>query len=336
MRTPRLKVAPEGCPACYHCVSRTVEGRSLDPEEKDHFLRLLHESAQFCRIRLLTFCIMSDHFHLLVEVPQKPETTLLPSPEDILADLRRLSGFQFPDTVEERFEAYRQARDAEGLAAYLATFHARMYDVSVFLKLLKQRFTQGFNARHQRRGTLWEQRFKSVLVEGMGDALAIMAAYIDLNPVRAGLVQDPKEYRWSGYGEAMAGRKATKQGLQVVVKGWQRGREENLARSLEVYRRLLYLENEEQQESIEPDGQAHSEARRGKEKVPLHAYLRRRVRYFSDGMVVGSREFVEGVFGKNRDLFGKKRKSGARVMRELEGGELFTMRNLQVRVFDKE
>ena len=66
-------------------------------------------------------------------------------------------------------------------------------------KALKQQFTQWFNGRHGRKGTLWEERYKSVLVEGAGEALATMSAYIDLNPVRAGLVDDPREYRWCGY-----------------------------------------------------------------------------------------------------------------------------------------
>ncbi len=71
------------------------------------------------------------------------------------------------------------------------------------MKLLKQRFSQWHNARNARKGTLWEERFRSVLVDGAGEALLTMAAYIDLNPVRAGIVQDPKDYRWSGYGEAL-------------------------------------------------------------------------------------------------------------------------------------
>lgn len=46
-----------------------------------------------------------------------------------------------------------------------------------------------------------------------------MAAYIDLNPVRAGLVEDPKDYRWSGYAEAVAGKVPAQQGLMHLVRG---------------------------------------------------------------------------------------------------------------------
>ena len=44
-----------------------------------------------------------------------------------------------------------------------------------------------------------------------------MASYIDLNPVRAGIVKDPADYRWSGYGEAVAGKKAAREGLRLVM-----------------------------------------------------------------------------------------------------------------------
>jgi hypothetical protein len=75
------------------------------------------------------------------------------------------------------------------------------------MKLVKQRFTQWYNRKHGRKGTLWEERYRSVLVDSAGEALATMAAYIDLNPVRAGLVDDPKDYPWCGYGEATEGNR---------------------------------------------------------------------------------------------------------------------------------
>lgn len=66
--------------------------------------------------------------------------------------------------------------------------------------------TPWFNRNNQRRGTLWEERFKSVIIES-GVASRMMATYIDLNPVRAGMVKDPAEYRWSGYCETVRGGK---------------------------------------------------------------------------------------------------------------------------------
>ncbi|MFT6862044.1 MAG: putative transposase [Akkermansiaceae bacterium] len=95
-------------------------------------------------------------------------------------------------------------------------FRKRFCDVSVFMKELKERFSQWFNKQNGRRGPLWMDRFKSVLVDGE-DALATMAAYIDLNPVRVGIVADPLDYAWSGYGEACAGRRRAKRGMSKAL-----------------------------------------------------------------------------------------------------------------------
>ena len=73
------------------------------------------------------------------------------------------------------------------------------------------------NRKHGRRGTIWEERFGSVVVEEEERALRTMAAYIDLNPVRAGMVEDPAEYRWSGYAEAMAGKARSRRGLVRII-----------------------------------------------------------------------------------------------------------------------
>ena len=86
-----------------------------------------------------------------------------------------------------------------------AKYLKRMWDLSEFMKTLKQKFTGWFNRQSGRQGTLWERRFKSVLVEGSWGCLLKVAAYIDLNSVRAGMVDDPKDYRWSGYAQAVAG-----------------------------------------------------------------------------------------------------------------------------------
>jgi len=65
-----------------------------------------------------------------------------------------------------------------------------MYELSQFMKTFKQCFSIYYNSNHERRGTLWEERFKSVLVEESEYAQLVAGAYIDLNPVRAGIVKD--------------------------------------------------------------------------------------------------------------------------------------------------
>ena len=248
MRMARLRVPADRALGHYHCLSRVVDRRFIfDTAEKEHFVALLRECESFCEVRVLTYCLLSNHFHVLVEVPRRPEQ--LPTAEEIHAKLRKLSGHQNPAEFLERIAFHRQRNDAAGEAQYLERYYRRMWDLSGFMKLLKQRFTQWYNLRNNRKGTLWEERFKSVLVEGSGRAMVAMAAYIDLNPVRAGLVSDPRDYRWSGYGEAVAGRRNARLGLQRIVQALQEGEESTLTRSMEVYRMHLYRSGVEGRES---------------------------------------------------------------------------------------
>jgi putative transposase len=68
----------------------------------------------------------------------------------------------------------------------------------LFMKALSQSYVQYINKSAQRTGTLWEGRFRSCLVESANYILACYR-YIELNPVRAGMVADPAEYRWSSH-----------------------------------------------------------------------------------------------------------------------------------------
>ena len=212
-----------------------------------------------------------------------------------------------------------------------------MWDVSAFMKLLKQRFTQWFNRTHRRKGTLWEERFKSVLVEGAGHALATMAAYIDLNPVRAGLVGDPKDYRWCGYAAAVAGVKAACGGLGIVA-GAARGSAVAAKAILPEYQLLLFGRGEEA--GLDKAG---SPLRRGFKSEEVDAVLaakgrfdhwqmlRCRVRYFADGLALGTKTFVNEVFAARRGHFGSKRTTGARALRSVEANGLCALRDLRVR-----
>jgi putative transposase len=67
------------------------------------------------------------------------------------------------------------------------------------LVALGRRYVQYFNTTHGRSGTLWEGRYRSSLVDSDAYLIACMR-YIELNPVRAGIVSDPAAYRWSSYG----------------------------------------------------------------------------------------------------------------------------------------
>jgi hypothetical protein len=179
-----------------------------------------------------------------------------------------------------------------------------MNDVSAFMKLLKQRFTIWFNKNHNRFGTLWAERFKSVLVQPDGRAVRVVAAYIDLNPVRAGLVDDPKDYRFCGYSEAVAGRKIAQAGLVHVIgeddaRTWQAAQE---------YYRLMIIGSGAKSRAGKAavSENLFEETMGAGGKLPMPTVLRCQIRYFTDGGVLGGRAFV------TKHLTHYRRKTGLR------------------------
>jgi REP element-mobilizing transposase RayT len=335
MRQPRLKAPADHPTAYYHCVSRIVNRDFvLQRPEREMFTALMRMYEKLCQVRVVTFCVLSNHFHLLVEVPQRPE--VMPGEEEVLRIIAGSLGKTTAHLVRVQLQQLREAGAPEAAQRVLNSWTTRMWDISAFMKSLKQRFTQWFNKQHGRKGTLWEERYKSTLVEGGGDALAMTAAYIDLNPVRAGLVKDPKDYRWCGYAQAVAGVVMARRGLEVASRAQLQGvrPEQGL---IEHYRRLLFTWGQ----AGKAGGKiSREEARKVLSKggrLPVAEVLRCKVRYFTDGAVLGSRGYVEAVFKAKRGRFGEKRQDGARKMRGLEAPEgkegLFTLRDLRVRVF---
>ena len=337
MRRARLK-GPGHLPVCYyHCVSRVV-GREflLGEREKMQFVSILRRWEAFSGVRVVTYCIMSNHFHLLVEVPAPPKE--LPSDAELVARVEAASGAMAAGNLRQRLERFLEQGATEAHAAERRQVLARMWDISPFMKAVKQQFTQWFNREHERRGTLWEERYKSVLVEAAGHSLATMACYIDLNPVRAGMVSDPGAYAWSGYGEATQrgarGReRRAAEGLGVVVQALlPKGKDLSAGEVLREYRGMVEGRGTERR-----DGNGEV-VRRGmrKAKPTLAEAMRRRVRYFCDGAVFGSRAFVDTVFRENRSRFGPKRTTGARPLRKLDAPGLHVLRDLQVDVLGHE
>ena len=197
------------------------------------------------------------------------------------------------------------------------------------------KMTAAYNFAHGRKGTLWEGRFKSLLVEG-GEGVRAVAACIDLNPIRAGLVEKPGNYRWCSYGAASGGMRLAQAGLVSAVSyerkiTWRRAAEE--------YRKLLFWKGEKVVGADTSDGHEKSKAGFSQEqiaevqasggKLPLAVALRCRVRYFTDGVVLGSQKFVDEFFEAQRDGFGSRRKDGGRRLRGAVWGDLRVLRDLK-------
>ncbi|MCX6873961.1 MAG: transposase [Verrucomicrobia bacterium] len=342
-------------PVIYHCLSRVVDRRfAFGKDEKEKLRTYLRMYENFSGCRVLAYCFMCNHIHLLLEVPPLPVGGMTDS--ELLQRLRCLYSEAVVGEVAKRLKDYREA-GSEGMAKELHTrFTYRMHSLSEFMKGFMQRFTQWFNRKHSRSGGLWEDAFKSVLVED-GVASRTLAAYIDLNPVRAGMVEDPADYRWSSYGEAMGGGargngKKARAGLVRALMAHQGYAADARHWTGEVskdYRMLLLAEGEEKLQEVSGAGggievkvvrkgmkkeavEAELARLEGSREVAMGKMLRCRVRYFTDGAVLGSREFVDGVFRACRGRFGAKRQSGARKLRgnaAAAAGTLWSVRELR-------
>ena len=70
----RMRIPEDRAVGFYHCISRVVDRRFIFEEtEREHFVALMRECEAFCEVRILTYCLMSNHFHILVEVEKRPE-----------------------------------------------------------------------------------------------------------------------------------------------------------------------------------------------------------------------------------------------------------------------
>ncbi len=322
MRKARL--VAEGL-SYYHCMSRVIERRYLlTDDEKERLRSLLRQSAAFSGVHVLTHSFMDSHIHLVLEVPQG-------DPVSEADTYQRMRVFYKPEFVADYAARVRTAREkgnADLAEALLDRYRYRMHDISEFMKTYLQRFTQSYNMRHNRRGTLWEDRFVSNLIEGTGDALAMACAYVDLNAVRAGLVDDPKDYRFCGYGEAAGGSLAARSGQQKIMALLG-----DYTLEGGTYRQFLFMQ-----------GMTHRKGGTDREAFCEHAQhvidsggklspselIHCRVRYFSDGLVLGSKIFVQDTFAAHRNQFGARRWSGPRPVRSAALPTLFTMRDLRL------
>lgn len=325
-------------------MTRTVNGARLFGErEKEVLRKMLWQVADFCGVEVLTYCVMSNHFHVLLRVPEGEQLL----DRELLRRYKVLypkpTKYQTASIDVMESELKKGGDEAEVIRQKLL---ARMGDVSEYMKAVKQRFSVWYNRTHQRYGTLWAERFKSVLVEGEGNPLQTMAAYIDLNPVRAGLVEDPKDYRFCGYAEAVAGNQAAREGLCCI---WadrtgagkrpstgsgsfdKRGLCDTAA---QMHRELIFGKRASDVGVSEMKRKAALKVLEDDNAVlPKATVLRCRVRYFTDGAIFGSQEFVRGFVGVWQ--LEKKRKYPPRVHR-LRGSDwqgLATIQGLRQQVF---
>jgi len=323
----------------YHVISRIAGQQFLvDDQEKDVLMRLMFDVAVFSGVEILTFALMDNHFHMLVKVPRAHEVDA----EELVEKMRVLYGDAKTDRILGEWEAWERRGLAFKSDDAKSALRRRMFDLSQFCKTLKETYSMSYNFRHAHVGTIWGSRFKSILLSPDYKTLMTVGSYIDLNPVRAEIVEEPGEYRWSGYGTAVRGNALSRNGICAMVAAAYIRREVLFETARQAYESAIegFIEEPRNEESAH-DGvaqeqqkgpQEHPEFVQARveveiaqgEKLSLFEMLRCKVRYFSHGLVIGPASFVREFVGGQ-----KSSKDTSRRCECCDDVELYTARWLR-------
>jgi REP element-mobilizing transposase RayT len=286
--------------AVYHVMSRTaLDGFPLKDVEKDFMLDLIKRFSSLYFTEILGFCLMGNHFHLLV----------IMIPENRFTD----------EEIKKRFETHHgDRRDfAEGQIPYL---REKLSSLSEFMREIKVGFARYYNRRHNRRGYFWGDRFKSVIVD-KGETLVNCLAYIDLNPLRAGLVDRPEDYRWNSLGYHL--QTQNKDQFLSTDFGLKEFNVKSQKERIRRYRRYVYEAGainriDKTQAKVINKKVVAKERKKGFE-ISRISRFRYRTRYFTDSGIIGSKEFVSENYQRFKHLFYSKHEKKPKPIKGLDG-----------------
>ena len=286
--------------AVYHVMSRTaLDGYVLGDVEKDFLVNHIRWLAKVYFTEVLGFCIMGNHFHLLVRIEPGVDKSL--------------------DEMRKRFKIYYGEDGKKELSEDLIpVLREKWGSLSEFVKEIKQGFSRFYNRRHHRKGFFWSERFKSVIVDN-GETLINCLAYIDLNPIRAGIAKKPEEYRWCSLGYH-AQTKNVEGFLTTDFGLWEfslKGEKMRLAH----YRRFVY-EKGGLIPGIENQGTSFD--------LSSVERFRYRTRYFTDSGIIGTKEFVSKVYQDFKGYFTSKHEKRPKLVQGLDG--IYSLKRLSENV----
>jgi len=308
-RTSRMVIPDEK--AAYHVISRTaLDGLPFDDVDKDKFVKILKRFSLVYFADILGFCMMSNHFHLLVRM----------YPGEGFSD----------DDIKLRYKAFHG--DDTGFPMTeegVQYFREKWSSLSKLMQEIKQTFSRHYNKRHSRRGTLWGERFKSVIVQD-GESLINCLAYIDLNPVRAKIVQKPENYRWSSLGyHTQTDNKDNFLSTDFGLVEFGNSDEKERFRR---YRRYLYEKgaikcSDGKNTHVISEKVLEKERANNFEISKTNRFLNK-TRYFTDSGIIGSKEFVSENYHRFKHMFECKHEKKPKPVKGFSG--LYSLKRLSV------
>lgn len=301
----------------YHLISRITNREFLlgNADVKSHFVGLFYRTMDFSGVELGTYAIMDNHVHLLVRVPERVEI----NDAEIIRRISVLNGPERADAVEAQWRAWIGSGKEELYERDRRRYLRRMYDVSQFMKTLKELFTMWYNRKYSHIGALWTGRFKSLMMEG-GRETETIRAYVERNPVRARIVPNPSDYAWSGVGAALRGDKVAQRG-QALLNGEvaSAGNSQNCNYAAEDGRKVdagaTKTVNRDGGSSAtkvcnEGAGDADGGSPAGRSNESRQYWTGRRVIAFSNGLILGSCQYVNRMV-RRMGFFSKRTRAWA-------------------------
>jgi putative transposase len=188
-RGRRLKMASDG--SSYHVMARTARQEFAFTADaiKEWMYRHMVWLSSIYYVEFHAITIMDNHYHLVLSVRKPP------------VDER---------DVRARFETFQKSKrhPTKWGEWLLDEWYAKLTDLSCFMQELNRSMACHVNRLDGKRGHLWGERFKSVLIED-GIGMLQCLAYVELNCVRAGICEKPSDYRFCSVGRfVQGGRKA--------------------------------------------------------------------------------------------------------------------------------
>ena len=182
----------------YHVIARCVRrawlwgfdeyaGRDYS-HRKAWVLERVEYLSRIFAIDICAYAIMSNHYHLVVHVDK--DRIRLCSPHEIVELWSQL--FRIPTSVEHWRQGTALEAEASVAMEVIELWRERLIDVSWFMRCLNEHLARRANAEDGCTGRFWEGRFKSQALLDEAGLLTAMA-YVDLNPVRAGLARTPEQ-----------------------------------------------------------------------------------------------------------------------------------------------
>jgi REP element-mobilizing transposase RayT len=216
MTSPRAVLVSLDDTPWYHCASRCVRraflcgddaltGMSFD-HRRGWIAERIKQPAGVFAVDVAAYAVMSNHYHIVVRIDR--ERALEWTLEEVLERWTQL--FSGPLLVMRYLSAERaqmtgaELSKVEDLGVKYLKYRSRLHDLSWLMRTLNEHIARRANAEDGVTGRFWEGRFKS---QALLDEKALLAAmaYVDLNPVRAGIAETPEASDHTSIQERVAG-----------------------------------------------------------------------------------------------------------------------------------